>query len=330
MADQTLVVDPLPDALQAAVETHTRLLANQQEEPARLQSVVESLLTWDPGGTITVAFLGGSSALHQKIADAATEWTRHANVSLDFGQRGRPFRLWSATDTAYSADIRIGFDNVIQPGYWSLIGRSSIEPNIIAVNGPSMNFGGWDTRLPDDFAATVLHEFGHALGLHHEHSSPAGGCDNEFRFSDDPGYRRSVDEFGEFVPDSAGRRPGIYTVLSGPPNRWSKAKVDFNLRQLPRSSAFDVGPFDNKSIMMYHFPAWMFVRGESSVCFSERNEALSPRDIEGIKRAYPHSESQRRELARRTRETLTAVAETDIDDDLRARIRKRLAEHGGV
>ncbi len=330
MKDEDLVLDPLPEALQAAVETHTRLLANQQQQPDALQAVVETLLRWAPGETITVGFVGGTTALHQKIADAASEWATHGNFQIDFGKNNGAFRTWSASDASYAADIRIGFDNVFQPGYWSLVGRNSVEPNIVGFGQASMNFGGFDVRLPGDFAATVLHEFGHALAFHHEHASPAGGCDNEFRFNDDPEYQRTVDQFGQFIPDAQGRRPGIYTVLAGPPNRWSKAKVDRNLRQVPNSNAFDVGPFDRDSIMKYHFPEWMFVRGQASVCYSERNLVLSAGDIIGIKKAYPHAENDTRELARRTRETLTSVAESNLDAGTRARIRERLKTRYGA
>jgi hypothetical protein len=113
-----------------------------------------------------------------------------------------------------------------------------------------------------------------------------GGCDAQFRWFDDPQYEPTRDSYEQFVADSQGRRPGIYTVLGGPPNNWWSAKVDFNLKQLPNSSAFRVGPFDNKSIMMYSFPSWMFVSPQST-CFTTPNNVLSPQDIAGFKMSYP-------------------------------------------
>jgi hypothetical protein len=330
MTDETLMLDPLPTALQAAVENNTRLLANQEGDLSRLQAVVETLLRWDAGDTVTVAFQGGTTDLHKTIADAALEWTKHGNVSLDFGQTtDGTFRTWSPSDTRYAADIRIGFDRIFQPGYWSLVGRHSIEPNIVAFGAASMNFGGFDVRLPQDFATTVLHEFGHALGFHHEHASPVGGCDNEFRWNDDPGYQRTVDPSGGFIPDASGRRPGIYTVLAGPPNRWPKAKVDANLRQLPPSSAFQVSAFDVKSIMKYHFPEWMFTRGKNSVCYSEENLLLSAGDIGGIQRAYPFLDSELRDRARQSHRVLTAAVESNPNLE-RAALRERLERLAGT
>jgi hypothetical protein len=79
-----------------------------------------------------------------------------------------------------------------------------------------MNFGGFAVSLPQDWAATVLHEFGHALGLQHEHQHPVGGCDLDFRWEDDPGYTPTFDGFGQFITDSNGKPPSVYTVLGGP------------------------------------------------------------------------------------------------------------------
>ena len=144
------VFDPLPDSLQAAVETHDRLIANTQQDAELLQSVVEALLRWDAGDTITVAFYGGTDDLYRKIAAAAREWTTHANLELDFGDDDQSFRTWSPADRDYAADIRIAFDTIAQPGCWSLVGRNSVQRRVVGPGGASMNFGGFDTRLPDD------------------------------------------------------------------------------------------------------------------------------------------------------------------------------------
>jgi hypothetical protein len=49
----------------------------------------------------------------------------------------------------------------------------------------------------------VLHEFGHALGLIHEHQNPVGGIQ--------------------------WNKPAVYADLGGPPNFWGKATVDNNM-----------------------------------------------------------------------------------------------------
>jgi hypothetical protein len=171
-----------------------------------------------------------------------------------------------------------------------MVGNDSTNPTVASAGEPSMNFGGFADSLPGDWAATVLHEFGHALGFQHEHQHPGGGCNLDFRWEDDAGYTPTVDGFGQFIPDSSNKRPGIYTVLGGPPNRWPQWKVDHNLRQLTNSHAYMVSPFDPKSIMKYYFGDWMFREGTHSHCFSQRNTALSERDKSGIRDAYPSSQ----------------------------------------
>ena len=60
---------------------------------------------------------------------------------------------------------------------------------------------------------TARHEFLHALAFQHEHQSPMGGCDSQFRWDNDAGYAFSQDDNGQFISDPNGKRPGIYTYL---------------------------------------------------------------------------------------------------------------------
>jgi hypothetical protein len=241
---------------------------------------------WGPGEVVTVAFNGGSLDLQREIVRIAATWTLYANLGLDFGYDAnkKTFRNWSEQDVERKAQIRIGFN---RQGYWSCVGTDSSEDDCAPANRQSMNFGGFNEWRPQNWQAVVLHEFGHALGFQHEHQSPKGGCEAEFRWDDAPGYVPTQDSFGQFIQDNAGRRPGVYTVLGGSPNRWDKRTIDFNLRQLPDSNAFEESALDNLSIMKYEFPDWMYKSGRSSPCFSTRNDDLSELDREGASALYP-------------------------------------------
>jgi hypothetical protein len=150
-----------------------------------------------------------------------------------------------------------------------------------------MNFQNFTAGLPVDWQGVVLHEFGHAIGFEHEHQSPVSGCDSQFRWDDDPGYVPTKDMYGSFIEDSSNRYPGIYTVLGGPPNNWSRDVVDFNLRQLANTTDYRYSTFDKASIMMYSFAAWMFKNGSASGCYTSENLSLSQTDQQVALGTYP-------------------------------------------
>jgi hypothetical protein len=285
------IMEALPNRLQARIELRDRSLRNAVSDhaggfPPRF--ILNLTKKWKVGQTITVAFKGGDSALHTKIADAVSEWTQYANLKFDFGKTTTgSFRTWSPSDQAYAAQIRVSFD---QSGYYSLVGNDSVNRAVVRTGEESLNLEGFDQQLPDDWKAVAQHEFGHAIGFEHEHQSPVAPCD--FRFDDDPGYNPTTDSFGQFIPDPNGRRPGLYTLLGGPPNNWPQSVVDFNLKQLPQSHAFEVGPFDKKSIMKYFFESWMFVSGSASACFTGgENLTISAGDKQGAAKVYPAAAS---------------------------------------
>jgi hypothetical protein len=285
------IMEALPDRLQARIELRDRSLRNAVSDHAGGFSprfILNLTKKWKVGQTITVAFKGGDSTLHAKIADAVSEWTKHANLKFDFGKTTTgSFRTWSPSDQAYAAQIRVSFD---QSGYYSLVGNDSVNKAVVRTGEESLNLEGFDQQLPGDWKAVAQHEFGHAIGFEHEHQSPVAPCD--FRFDDDPGYNPTTDTFGQFIPDSNSRRPGLYTLLGGPPNNWPQAVVDFNLKQLPESHAYEVGPFDKKSIMKYFFESWMFMSGSASACFTgDENLTISAGDKQGAAKVYPATPS---------------------------------------
>ena len=104
--------------------------------------------TWINGSTLHVRFMGGTAQQKKKVQEQAAWWTAHANLQFVF-------------DDAPAAEIRIAFDD--NDGAWSYIGT---DAKSIPVNEPTMNLGFLD-------GGTAAHEFGHAIGLAHEHQNPA-------------------------------------------------------------------------------------------------------------------------------------------------------------
>jgi hypothetical protein len=252
----------------------------------RLHSVILLSKRWSPGQTVTVAFLGGDTVLHRKIQRVVERWSTVANLTFDFGDTDSgAFRGWSRNDTGYGAHVRIAFDEV---GYWSHVGTDAIDPDVAPASHPSMNVQGFDQSLPDGWEATVLHEFGHAMAFEHEHQSPEGTCELEFRWENDAGYEPTPPGGeGGYQRDASGRHPGIYTVLGGPPNEWEPSVVDYNLRKLRNTREIRASRFDRASIMKYYFEPWMLVSGTRSSCYSRRSSGLSDGDRRAAAEEYP-------------------------------------------
>lgn len=113
----------------------------------------------------------------------------------------------------------------------------------------------------------MLHEWGHALGLHHEHQSPAGGCDTEYDWP--KLYAYYLNNYG-----------------------WQSDRVDKNLRQLIADhAAFDWSTLDRGSIMIYASNPNFLIKHEQSPCYFGENNSLSKLDVEGIQRTYPRQQA---------------------------------------
>jgi hypothetical protein len=314
-----IILDALPDEVLASMESRDRWMASLQYTEGGLEFLVGDLQSWTPGQTVRVAFLGGSAALHAKIEEATRQIGDAANLELDFKDDGGGYRTWRTNDSEYAAEIRVSFD---QGGYFSLLGTDSINPNIGLPgqtvggrpNQRSLNLGGYDRALPQQWQGTVRHEFLHALAFHHEHQNMRGPCEAAFRWEDDPGYRPTKDARGAFVPDRAGRRPGIYTYLSGFPNGWSRGKVDHNLRTSSDSPALTAGSFDPASVMLYRFPP-LFYRTQPSPCAPTGNgQQLSNGDKRALALLYP-AQAEALEAIGVRREALLTTIESSGDGE---------------
>lgn len=307
------VLEVLPDEVVASLEVRDAWRQEMASRSPGLEFLVSHLALWPPGGVVRVAFLGGDSGLHRDIAEAAEQITDACNLSLDFGFDGATgeFRRWRETDTTYAAEIRVSFD---QPGFWSLVGTDSNDPTVGTPFGliggrpgqRSLNLGGFVERRPPDWKGTVRHEFMHAVAFKHEHQNMRGPCEEQFRWDDDEGYVPTQDARGRFVPDAAGRRPGIYTYLAGPPNSWPRAKVDHNLRTRDTPGTV-AGSFDAASAMLYRFEPF-FYRSVPSPCAPTTDGIdLSPGDREGLRLLYPDVSAALDDIVKRAEVALTEI-----------------------
>jgi serralysin len=218
----------------------------RQDVNGRAAIVVGS--QWTPGEVIRARFLEGDESLQQRVRDVAERWTASDMANLTI--------RW--VDSAPS-EIRIAFEE--GNGSWSYLGtdcRGIEEPD------PTMNYG-WLTpdSADDELRRVVLHEFGHALGLIHEHQNPEGGI-----------------EWNE---------PAVIADLSGPPNEWGEDTIRRNvLDRYPKDAVIGTD-VDGESIMMYPIPASWTLDGFSA----DLNDDLSEKDVAFIREAYKHTTTAR-------------------------------------
>jgi hypothetical protein len=317
MAEPLLFLEELPDEVTATIETRERALAALGSASGGLEFVVQRLQRWLPGSTVRVAFLGGDAELHADIAQLAGTIGEHGNLVLDFGFDANTgnYRTWSEDDDEYGAEIRVSFD---QGGFFSLVGTDSIAEDIGPPSGKvggrpgqrSLNLGGFHIQRPASWKGTVLHEFLHALSFHHEHANFRGPCQLAFRWEDDSDYVPTTDSRGVFVPDPAGRRPGIYTYLAGAPNFWSRAKVDHNLKEV-RGPGIEASEFDRASVMLYRFPTLFYRTANSDCAPSGDGQSLSDGDQSGLRSLYPSETDASEDIAEGKRSLLGELTSRD-------------------
>jgi hypothetical protein len=311
--EEDIVLDSLPDDVVASIEARDAWRTAQAAATDGLEFVISDLASWPLGRAVRVAFLDGDAELHGKIAQATEQIVEACNLELDFGldEATGEYRRWTTSDTEHAAEIRVSFD---MGGYWSLVGTDSNDPAVGGAGGPigggpgqrSLNLGGFKTALPQSWQGTARHEFLHALAFHHAHQNLRGPCEEDFRWDDDPGYVPTRDAQGRFVPDPQGRRPGIYTYLSGPPNSWSRAKVDHNLRT-DTSPDVTVGPFDAQSVMLYRFAAFFYKTSPSACAPTGNGIDISDGDKRGLRLLYPQDLSELAASAERAAAVLEQI-----------------------
>lgn len=148
------------------------------------------------------------------IMNFANKWSKYGNIHFQFNVP------WE------SADIRIRFDEPNR-AYSRGIGRKILSH---PKDQKTMNLGFGFLQNEEEFRGTVLHEFGHAIGLYHEHNSPnvAYTWDREKVIADLLEWNKGWT-----------RADAIHNVLAG----------------LPSDQGIFDTEFDPNSIMIYFIPS---------------------------------------------------------------------------
>lgn len=223
------------------------------------RSVLNTVLLWPVPRELTICFVSGSKVLRGRVTEAMTRlWPIAELTSGRLKFDSQSFANLPDCSPNPTADIRVDFK--AQNGYWSYVGVDSRR------HLPSMNLQGFTDASPtgDEFDRLVGHETGHALGLEHEHQSPA-------------------------APVCGWNYSYIWSHYS-----WdSEADMHYNLDRLQdkvlptEQHAYIFSLYDQTSLMHYYFEPDAFTAGMQSGCYIKAQAtAPSQQDLRAIRVAY--------------------------------------------
>ncbi len=235
--------------------------------PVRARAAVERLKLWENGRRLRVRFLDGVAEVQDKVAAIAKEWEAVANITFDFVSGG-------------ASEIRVSF---AEQGFsWSAVGTDALT---VPSPKPTMNYGWLEPSTSErEYQRVVRHEFGHSLGMIHEHQNPAAS--------------------GQIPWD----KPKVYAYYAQ--QGWSHDDVDFNIFEVYAEDSTNHSAFDPTSIMEYAIPDSLTI-GSYAIGW---NTALSQTDIDFMRRQYPRGSAGTVELtvaAARTAAALSVGGEVD-------------------
>lgn len=226
---------------------------------SRLQAAFWKNKIWPAGSNLVIAFLEPASGIERTplnylkstgrpldpLEYEVDKYTYEEMIVRIVNERIKPITNLnlSFTENVGQANIRISFDP--KGGAWSYVGTD----NLYSTSGPTMNLGWFDI-------ATVVHEFGHVLGLIHEHQNPRG----------DP-IKWDELKVIEWAKETQG---------------WDEATTRHNILDKYDVSSINGSNFDPNSIMLYFFPPEFTLDGKGTT----QNMRLSGKDVEWIYQVY--------------------------------------------
>lgn len=194
---------------------------------------------WKNGRVLRVRHLDGEANARALVERFSKLWERYANITFSFVNSG-------------DAEIRISYH--LDNRSWSWLGTEALA---IPADQETMHYG-WlhPTTTEEEARRVIVHEFGHALGMIHEHQHPDAGIQ-----WDEPVVIR------------------YYTQRLG----WSEAAVRSNLFARVERHETQFSGYDQRSIMHYPVPA-EFTRNGVAVGW---NTDFSETDKGFIASVYP-------------------------------------------
>lgn len=206
--------------------------------PARnKRGVADSRYLWPQNHTVTVSFVDTPEATQRLVQKCIGKFASLINLTFKFVEGNE-------------ADIRISAHKDIH-GTWSKLGTAALD---VPKNQPTMHID--LTTPPADLRYYILHEFGHALGLEHEHHHP----DRTVQYDPANTYKLYQEHMG-----------------------WSKDMTDAQVLRTVDPDYAITRPYDRKSVMHYNVTPGMTSNNDYLI----PSKTLSEDDKAFLKSLYP-------------------------------------------
>ncbi|MBX7264240.1 MAG: hypothetical protein K1X46_09360 [Chitinophagaceae bacterium] len=217
------------------------------------RGLADNYYLWDNGKTLYVKIMNGSKKYKDMIKKYAKDWEKYANIKFEFVEVG-------------NTHIRVVLTGNDGGGNYSKLGTMAL---MVPQDEHTMHLDTTSFKTPEYTYTCIVHEFGHAIGLMHEHMNPTSG-----------------------IKWDKNRIYASYKLNQG----WDKAMVDAQLFKKYSINYTNGTKYDPKSIMHYPISRWETTDG----FHVEWNNSISEGDKQLISALYPKKGARVNEVPRFT------------------------------